>query len=324
MSFQTPSPKIVVHAVGLGVLPLIERLHQAQAIVGVVLGSNESRSWMLQQALEGAPMIRFIPEKEDEMAEVLHTWGAEAGLIFGFPHILPESYLRFFPRGVYNFHASPLPAYGGAQPLFWQIVRGETQSAMTLHRATEEVDCGHIIASQPFPILPDDTYGSLSTVTAHLAAQMACDLADTLKETDTFLEGIPQSSGESISEITAPGVTEEDLRIDWQSMGVAEIAALTRAANPRWNGAWTLFGDAPIRILQASPSTQSIHGVPPGTIVYAGESRGLIVAAQDGALSMDVIGVPDGIFGGVQFARRFGLDSGMCLGTSRNASSLNL
>ena len=51
------------------------------------------------------------------------------------------------PRlGAYNLHGSLLPKYRGRAPLNWVLVKGETESGVTLHAMTPKPDDGHIVA----------------------------------------------------------------------------------------------------------------------------------------------------------------------------------
>ncbi len=50
------------------------------------------------------------------------------------------------PRiGAINMHCSPLPAYAGLSPYFWQLFHGEPMFTVTLHQIAEELDTGAII-----------------------------------------------------------------------------------------------------------------------------------------------------------------------------------
>uniref|UniRef100_A0A1B0C1R6 Formyl transferase N-terminal domain-containing protein n=1 Tax=Glossina palpalis gambiensis TaxID=67801 RepID=A0A1B0C1R6_9MUSC len=48
--------------------------------------------------------------------------------------------------GAFNLHGSLLPKYRGCCPLNWSIINGEDQTGVTLHRMTEKIDHGPIIA----------------------------------------------------------------------------------------------------------------------------------------------------------------------------------
>ncbi len=51
-----------------------------------------------------------------------------------------------------NFHATPLPYGRGGGPIEGMILRGHTETVMTAHRMTQELDAGPIYARHAMPI----------------------------------------------------------------------------------------------------------------------------------------------------------------------------
>lgn len=64
-------------------------------------------------------------------------------------------------RRCYNFHPGVLPEYRGAGAYSWVIINGERETGVTLHEIDEDIDHGAIIDVQRFPVLAEDTAGSL-------------------------------------------------------------------------------------------------------------------------------------------------------------------
>lgn len=56
------------------------------------------------------------------------------------------------PLGCINLHNAPLPRYRGMLPNFWQMLHGEKESVLTIHRMAEKLDKGDIIAQSATPI----------------------------------------------------------------------------------------------------------------------------------------------------------------------------
>ncbi|MCX7622425.1 MAG: formyltransferase family protein [Thermomicrobium sp.] len=71
---------------------------------------------------------------------------ADCALVSCFPWRIPRSIYERYPLGMLNIHPSPLPDYRGPSPLFWQYRDGCLRTAVTLHRITEELDAGPIVA----------------------------------------------------------------------------------------------------------------------------------------------------------------------------------
>ena len=95
--------------------------------------------------------------------------------------ILPAPWLAIPHYGCLNLHPSALPAYRGPVPLFWQLRAGEPQMGVTLHRATERVDAGPILAQRFIDAPPG---GGASEVLATMLAVGAEMAVDTLAQLD--------------------------------------------------------------------------------------------------------------------------------------------
>jgi methionyl-tRNA formyltransferase len=59
---------------------------------------------------------------------------------------------------VYNIHGGLLPEYRGCSPVQWAIINKEIVSGVTLHKVTEEIDCGPIIARSEVSISEYETW----------------------------------------------------------------------------------------------------------------------------------------------------------------------
>ncbi|MFH1023644.1 MAG: formyltransferase family protein [Planctomycetota bacterium] len=63
--------------------------------------------------------------------------------------------------GGINLHSAPLPRYRGMMPSFWAMLNGETETAVTVHVMTEEIDGGDILVQEPVRIDPANTLHDL-------------------------------------------------------------------------------------------------------------------------------------------------------------------
>ncbi|WP_267241834.1 formyltransferase family protein [Streptomyces sp. PR69] len=81
------------------------------------------------------------------------VWSVNNPLIFRAPVL--SSGLR-----ILNVHHGPLPAYRGRPEvaLVYAMLHGEREFAATLHEVDEGIDTGRVLASQRYPIGPDEPY----------------------------------------------------------------------------------------------------------------------------------------------------------------------
>lgn len=85
----------------------------------------------------------------------------ELGFTVWWPTILPANVLKKATRGFVNTHPSLLPAQRGKSTSFWNIIE-RTNFGVTIHRLTEKIDKGEILAQRQIEVTWEDTGGSLA------------------------------------------------------------------------------------------------------------------------------------------------------------------
>jgi methionyl-tRNA formyltransferase len=76
----------------------------------------------------------------------------------GYPAIFPLRVLEIAKSSV-NIHTSLLPQLKGRHPHYWAVTWGLSQSGLTAHELTEDVDEGPIVGQVVTPLTPETTYG---------------------------------------------------------------------------------------------------------------------------------------------------------------------
>lgn len=66
--------------------------------------------------------------------------------------IFKKALLELPHLGCINRHSALLPAYGGLKPVFWAMLHGESETGVTVHRMTEGIDDGAILAQSRVPV----------------------------------------------------------------------------------------------------------------------------------------------------------------------------
>ena len=135
-----------------------------------------------------------------------------AGYIYRVPvdHSLP----------IVNVHPSLLPVGRGAWPMPVTILRGLSESGVTLHKMEEGFDTGDILLQQAFPVEPED---NLETVTAKVQTAAAGLCRRIAADFDRIWENAraqgageywrcPRKSDYTITAETSPRDTERILR----------------------------------------------------------------------------------------------------------------
>ncbi|NRB42156.1 MAG: bifunctional polymyxin resistance protein ArnA [Pseudomonadales bacterium] len=317
-------PKVVVFACSGFALQVIHFLFQNKQLAGVILpdpaelgaGASEVNILAAQLQQMGVDFECCCKGKLPLICQKLDEWQVNLGLIVTFPHKLPVEIITYFELGVFNLHASNLPKYPGANPIYWQIRNQETETAVVLHRAEKTVDSGNIVAERSVPIEALDTLPSLSNRLAYESSLLVADFLDALVENGKPNKDEAQARNDIDSDINLPGLykasrpNQQDFDIDFTAMEAEEISAICRAGNGQPYGAVIYIKNVPVNVFQATPVDYQTYGTKPGTIIFIGDPEGLIVSVKEGALRLDVLGSADGVFSGLAFAERFQLDAG--------------
>lgn len=97
------------------------------------------------------------------------------------PEIFSSDLLELAPLGCINVHSGRLPTYRGMLPCFWQMVRGEPEVTITVHRMVEKLDAGDILATQAFPIRASDSLDRVIRGTKRAGARLFIEVLRDLR-----------------------------------------------------------------------------------------------------------------------------------------------
>jgi methionyl-tRNA formyltransferase len=156
-------------------------------------------------------------------------------LIFSFYYrsMLPMSLLRHARLGAFNMHGSLLPKFRGRAPLNWAILKGETETGVTLHEMVEKPDAGRIVDQQAVPIGPDETALAVFHKMTQAAEQVLKRSLASVTTGKIHFKPNDLSQGSYYGRRRA-----QDGRIDWWK-SAQEIHDLVRAVAPPFPGAFT-------------------------------------------------------------------------------------
>jgi methionyl-tRNA formyltransferase len=102
-----------------------------------------------------AGMDLLLPGSPRTLPAVLAAYRPDVLLVFGFNWRLPPDVLLVPKLGVLNVHPSALPRYRGPSPVLWAIRNGDPYLGVTVHRMTERIDAGPVLAQIDDLPLPD-------------------------------------------------------------------------------------------------------------------------------------------------------------------------
>ncbi|HZU71049.1 MAG TPA: methionyl-tRNA formyltransferase [Ktedonobacteraceae bacterium] len=204
--------------------------------------------------------------------------GLEPDVIFsaGFPWKLPPALLEVPRLGCINAHPALLPKYRGPEPVFWQIMNGEPQIGITIHRMDAQFDTGPILVQRAMDISEDD---DIDSVFAKLPTLGGLLLPEAFAAVAAGIPGTPQPVEGSY----APMLTEAERLLDWNRSAVQlrnQVRAWgSQGALARIDGKAYLVRRARV-VPTASPGQ-------PGTVLERSNERMLVQTGQDALLIED-------------------------------------
>jgi methionyl-tRNA formyltransferase len=171
--------------------------------------------------------------KTPEALEFFQSHKADVAVVVAYGRILPEGFLKAFPKKAINVHFSLLPKYRGAAPVNWAIVNGEKTTGVTTMQMDAGLDTGDILLQSETEIGEEENSIELMSRLSFIGADL---LAETLKKLDE-LPRIPQNHELANH---APIMKKEDGLINW-NLTAQEITNRVRGFQPfptsftRWN-----------------------------------------------------------------------------------------
>jgi methionyl-tRNA formyltransferase len=146
-----------------------------------------------------------------------------------------------------NLHPSLLPRNRGPNPFFWSIWNGDTETGVTAHLLTEELDAGAIVLQQAIGISADETQSTLRRRLSALAADMAIAVA--CNHARRSLTSRPQNQKQATS---YPRLDDAKRRLD----PTQAVSVLRRHVNALREWPLALLGDRRVRrVLDFAPAT---------------------------------------------------------------------
>jgi methionyl-tRNA formyltransferase len=154
-------------------------------------------------------------------------------IVCGWQQLVGEEILRIPSGGTIGFHSSLLPRYRGRAPVNWALIRGEKKTGVTMFYCDAEADAGDIIAQRSFPILMNDTCGTVYRKAARAVRRLIHEYGPRIVD-----ETAPRIPNDSRNHRCWPERRPEDGRIDW-NRGALGTHNWIRALTHPYPGAFT-------------------------------------------------------------------------------------
>lgn len=209
--------------------------------------------------------------------------------------ILSQEIIDIAPHGIWNIHASLLPAWRGAAPIQASILAGEQETGITIMRTERGIDTGDILTQRAISISDEDTTVSMTERLAILGAEL---LLETIRDIDS-ISAYPQDHAQATH---APKVTRDMYPIDWASESAVQIVRGLRALGYRQ---CRLTDDYLLKVMSAT-ARPGQNALDVGYIIGMTDA-GIEIATIDGILIIESVRPPGkGTMSASDWIRGFG------------------
>ena len=260
----------------------------------------------------GLKVFQFQSLRVPEAHDALKSLNVDIGVMAYVLQFAPDTFVHLPRLGMIQYHPSLLPKYRGPSSINWPIIRGDTQTGLTIFRPNEGLDEGPVILQKTCAIGPDETIGEvyfnkLSPMGVKAMLE-AADLVFAGKHTETVQDESPASyegwcrAGEA--------------HIHW-AQHVDSVYNVIRGTNPA-PGAWTTLNGKKVQIFDARKHLFRRFADVVGKIGEVSEvtEASFKVTAQGGVIEVLRARGEDGKkLSGGDFARANGVAKGALLGT---------
>jgi len=223
-----------------------------------------------------------------EGLDLLQALAPDICVTVAFGQILSQEVLDVPRLGTVNVHASMLPHHRGAAPVQWALLMGDAETGVTTMLTNKGVDTGDVLMRAACPIKDEDTAGTLLDRLSWMGADL---LLQTLRRMEMG-EYTREKQDESNASYE-PMLSREKGLLDFNE-GTEACLRRVRAMNP-WPCAYARLSGGDLKVWKAKAAVldnQLAEGIA-GTVLYADEKHGLVIATADNAIELLEIQAPN-------------------------------
>jgi methionyl-tRNA formyltransferase len=261
---------------------------------------------------KGLRVHQFRSLRDPDALRAMEEAGADIGIMAFVLQFAPQDFVRIPIHGTIQYHPSLLPKYRGPSSINWPIIKGDTETGLTIFRPSDGLDEGAVILQKRTPIEPDDTLG-----TVYFNRLLPMGVQAMLEAADLVFAGKCRETVQDESLASYEGwCRTAEAKIDW-AKPIDQVYNLIRGCNPA-PGAWTSFQGKKLQVFDARKVVFRRFVDVPGKI---GEVTGITpesftVTAQGGLIEVLRAKFEDSkkVSGG-ELAQAGGVQLGSLLGT---------
>ena len=230
-----------------------------------------------RRALElGLTVFQPLKVRHPSFRQRLQACAPDVLAVVAYGRILGKKSLALPRYGPVNVHFSLLPAYRGAAPVQWALVRGERVTGVTTMRMNERLDEGDVLLRREVAIEPADHAPGLQARLATIGAELLIETLVALES--ATVEPQPQ---EHAAATFAPPLERAMGQVDPGEESAPAIEGKIRGFDP-WPGVWVRLDGRRVR-WRHGRAVDGQHDAAAGEVLKL-DRDGIDVACAGGSL----------------------------------------
>jgi len=304
--------RIVVHgqqAFGKAVLEAL--LKRGENVVAVYVAPEKpgAKPDPLKEAALAAklPVHQPASYRKSEVWEEFRALKPDLQVMAFVTLFVPEEFLSIPTHGSIQYHPSLLPAYRGPSAINWPIIKGESETGLSIFWPDNGLDTGDILLQKKTAIGPTDTLGSV-----YFDRLFPMGVEAMLEAVDLVRAGkAPRIKQDEAKATYERRCGADNAHIEWGRPWL-EIDRLIRGCNPS-PGAWSKLDGKIVKIFDAKPLPAKDPSGIAGKVgeIVAVEADGFSVVCADGRFKVTRVQAEGPKIGANEFAANAKLSPGM-------------
>ncbi|PIE03857.1 MAG: methionyl-tRNA formyltransferase [Acidobacteria bacterium] len=238
-------------------------------------------------AKAGIPVHQPERIRRRKWRKMLEDLQADVFVVAAYGQILSQKILDAPKIGCINLHASLLPRWRGASPIHHALLKGDSETGISLMKMTLELDAGPVYAKKKLKIEPDETRLQLEKKLAQLGADLL------IEQLPRLVHSTPQP--QPVEEVTFASLIEKSHgQVDFNQPAIHTVRMIQAFSD--WPGVFCKFRGKSIKILSASVVTDADQILQdeethyrPGTLIKRGKRALYLVMGQNSLLKLEQI-----------------------------------
>ena len=261
---------------------------------------------------KGLRVFQFASLRDAQALDSMRALNVDIGIMAFVLQFAPQDFVKIPKHGTIQYHPSLLPKFRGPSSINWPIIKGETETGLTIFRPNDGLDEGEVILQRKTTISENDTLG-----TAYFDRLFPMGVAAMLEAADLVVAGKHTETVQDESQASYEGwCRAAEAKINFNNH-VDYVHNTIRGCDPA-PGAWTTMAGKKVQLFGSKKHVVRTFGAvkgKPGEIT-AITPTSMFITAQGGQVEIAKVKHEDGKkVTAADFAAAFGVTVGTVFGS---------